>query len=47
MGDARLIDLSHMIEHGMITYKGLPLTFRDTSEQNDQVSSRSKIRPED
>jgi len=23
MGDARLIDLSHMIEHGMITYKGL------------------------
>src|SRR5882757_6262658 len=24
MIDARLIDLSHTIEHGMITYKGLP-----------------------
>jgi arylformamidase len=23
-GDARLIDLSHTVEHGMITYKGLP-----------------------
>ena len=23
-GDSRLIDLSHSIEHGMITYKGLP-----------------------
>jgi kynurenine formamidase len=27
MGEARLIDLSHTIEHGMITYKGLPAPF--------------------
>ena len=23
-GDEKLIDLSHAIEHGMITYRGLP-----------------------